>query len=134
MIYSKFVNLLGPFDKEHTKYSKCGGKISSKTKSIKYPESGKYPNNAKCTWIISRPGKSFKIKVTTMNIETHQSCKYDFLQFGNGVKYCGTKIPPEQNSTDGRPVKIVFSSDGSVTRSGFRLKIVDIANPGNFHC
>ena len=64
-------------------------------------------------------------------IENHDSCVYDFLEFRDGAddesrvigKHCGYKIPQGIKST-GNILWVRFKSDGSVQKPGFAAKFL----------
>lgn len=66
-----------------------------------------------------------------LQIENHDSCVYDFLEFRDGHdedsrvigKHCGYKIPQGVKST-GNKLWVRFKSDGSVQKPGFAAKFL----------
>merc|ERR1712183_311013 len=97
--------------------STCGGNVNGA--GIKYPSSGRYGNRKDCTWTIRR-SRSFTIRFISLDIERHSQCKYDWVKV-NGRKYCGTSLPKDFFSTS---TTIQFHSDGSVSRTGFKVQVV----------
>ncbi|KAI8512244.1 CUB and sushi domain-containing protein 2 [Branchiostoma belcheri] len=92
-----------------------------------YP--GNYPNNAYCTWQISvNMSDVVAIRFTAFNLENSNGCYYDSLVVHDGpdatapelATLCGS-LPPSARTvvTTGNSAFLVFTSDGSVTRSGF---------------
>lgn len=69
--------------------------------------------------------------VCISQIENHDSCVYDFLEFRDGHdedspligKYCGYKIPQGVKSSSNK-LWIRFKSDGSVQKAGFAARFL----------
>ena len=93
-----------------------------------------YPNNANCSYLISSSDPPTRIILTTeqFNLESQSTCHYDSLkiydgwsssspQLGPSHGYCGTNSTPPFMST-GNALFITFTSDGSETRSGFKME------------
>ncbi|XP_078578540.1 ovochymase-like isoform X1 [Branchiostoma floridae x Branchiostoma japonicum] len=89
-----------------------------------YPS--RYPNNAECSWTISvTPGKIVVIRFASFSLEASGSCNYDALTLYDGTdrnapevkKLCGTHS--REIATTGSDAFLLFTSDGSVTQSGF---------------
>merc|ERR1712112_153377 len=98
---------------------------SGELKSPNYPS--EYPNKFDKTDNIEvAEGKTIKIKFTAFNVESHSSCRYDWVQIIDGdstvllSKTCGTTIPAEIRSKTNK-VKVIFHTDHSETRSGWKL-------------
>ena len=94
-------------------------------KSPNYPSA--YPNKFdKTENIVVAEGKTVKIKFTAFNVESHSSCRYDWVQIIDGdstvllSKTCGTTIPAEIQSKTNN-VRVIFHTDYSETRSGWKL-------------
>ncbi|XP_019614808.1 PREDICTED: CUB and sushi domain-containing protein 1-like [Branchiostoma belcheri] len=89
-----------------------------------YP--GNYPNNAYCTWQISvNMSDVVAIRFTAFHLENSNGCYYDSLVVRDGpdatapvlATLCGSSA--RTVTTTGNSAFLVFTSDGSVTRSGF---------------
>ncbi|XP_019614801.1 PREDICTED: cell wall protein RBR3-like [Branchiostoma belcheri] len=89
-----------------------------------YP--GNYPNNAYCTWQISvSTSDVVTIRFTEFSLEYNRNCGFDSLVVHDGpdatapvlVTLCGSSA--RTVTTTGNSAFLVFTSDGSVTRSGF---------------
>jgi len=111
---------------------KCGGnyKISKKGTIIKSPSSNyHYPRFAKCTFrFIAPKGKRVKITFLEMNMEGGKKCLFDsvtIMEKGKKVaKICGNT---ERGYTlKGRAGTIIFKSDGSVQKNGFKAKLTAV--------
>lgn len=94
-----------------------------------------YPANKNCVWeIIARPQYRITLNFTHFDIEGNtvqnmqlQQCDYDrieiFSKLGeekvnkHGI-YCGSKAPLPITS-DGNILRVVFSSDTSIQKTGF---------------
>lgn len=62
--------------------SVCGGEISVETYgTIASPGSpGNYPPNRDCIWQLSAPpGKRIQLHFFTMQLESHETCQFDYL-------------------------------------------------------
>ena len=88
---------------------------------------GKYPNKYQKTRTIEgADGTVLVIQFTAFNVESHASCKNDYLRIrdGNGTvlmgKTCGTSLPPKITSYT-NTVKVDFKTNSKVTRTGWRL-------------
>ncbi|XP_019619961.1 PREDICTED: cubilin-like [Branchiostoma belcheri] len=107
----------------------CGNPIalpgdSGSFTSPQYPSS--YPNGARCSWTISvTPGKIVVIRFSSFNLEAGPGCGYDSLALHDGTnrnatlvkRLCGSSS--RELATSGSDAFLLFTSDGSVTRSGF---------------
>ncbi|XP_046547811.1 cubilin-like isoform X3 [Haliotis rubra] len=81
---------------------------------------GGYENNMYCTYTINTPGPGELVfSFPLFDVESSSSCRYDAVDM-EGDKLCGTNVDDKTYSTDGH-FQIVFTSDGSVTRDGFRI-------------
>ncbi|CAH1274043.1 CSMD3 [Branchiostoma lanceolatum] len=89
-----------------------------------YP--GNYPDNARCSWQITvSSDKIVVIRFTEFNLEYYFGCDYDALTVHDGpnatapvlATLCGSSAGSV--STTGNSAFLVFTSDGSVTWSGF---------------
>ncbi|XP_067928524.1 bone morphogenetic protein 1-like [Watersipora subatra] len=111
----------------------CGGLIEKEQgflSSPNYPDD--YRPNKDCIWKIQVP-ESFTVAVEfqSFEIENHDSCVYDFLEFRDGYddearvigKHCGYKIPQGIKSTS-NILWVRFKSDGSVQKPGFAAKFL----------
>ena len=89
---------------------------------------GNYESNKVCQ-ITIRFSERVRIRFEAFNIESHSSCNYDYLEVRDGEssssnligsKLCGTTIPEAMESS-GSSMTLIFRSDSSVVRSGFKL-------------
>jgi len=106
----------------------CGGyfNVSSGTfSSPNYP--GQYDDNSACDFIFKAPvGDAVTVTFTDFELEDGGGCQYDVLEIYDGAsssatligEYCDTNSPGIVSST-GSDMFIRFTSDGSVTRTGF---------------
>ena len=82
------------------------------------------------TWNLEvAPGQRIKLSFQRFDIEADPDCAYDYVQVSSGSdeeKYCGTAKPSPIISS-GNTMRVVFHSDRSVTRNGFKAawKAVD---------
>lgn len=99
---------------------------ASSITSPNYPEL--YPNRKDCTWLFTTtPGHRIKLNYDDFELELHPDCAYDYISVfdGSGTKnktlgkFCGSKSPHPIMSTSNE-MFMVFKSDGSVQRKGFK--------------
>ncbi|XP_006819256.1 scavenger receptor cysteine-rich domain-containing protein DMBT1-like [Saccoglossus kowalevskii] len=90
-----------------------------------------YPNDARCDWVIYAAYSYRNIYVEFYNFDTESCC--DYVSVGNGDtpgvsvvidRHSGSTLPQSFYSS-GRTVWMRFYSDGSVTNSGFRVRMYD---------
>ena len=102
---------------------------SSQGKTIISPNHPNNYENSKVCRITLQTNQRVRIRFEAFNIESHSSCAYDYLEIRDGdsptsnpigSKLCGTNIPDSMESS-GSSMTLVFHTDGSVTRSGFKL-------------
>nr|XP_046480526.1 bone morphogenetic protein 1 isoform X1 [Neodiprion pinetum] len=111
----------------------CGGIYDMSNGTItspSFPEA--YPGNKDCVWeIIAPPQYRITLNFTHFDLEGNnvyqQECEYDSVEvhskLGDDVLrkhgiYCGGKFPPLLTS-EGNSMRITFTSDNSVQKSGF---------------
>ncbi|XP_077995833.1 bone morphogenetic protein 1-like [Glandiceps talaboti] len=93
-----------------------------------------YDDNAHCTWKIrNTDGGILGLDFVAMDTEAG----YDYVQFGSGLvshpnaaKHDGTNLPADYN-TEGAELWIVFHSDGSVNKPGFKAIVRAIEEDTN---
>ena len=101
--------------------------MSGTVQSPGYPTN--YPNNEdKTSTIIAAEGKVIQVTFQKVDIESHRTCRYDYVMARDGdgtvlmQKTCGSrKTPPAAFTSQTNKVEIIFHSDRSVTRKGFQL-------------
>ncbi|KAJ3641013.1 hypothetical protein Zmor_027542 [Zophobas morio] len=106
----------------------CKYEISSPFGSIgspNYPDY--YPSRKDCVWqFTTTPGHRIRISFLFFEVEPHQECYYDHVDFYDGPspeahtlgKFCGSKLPHPIVSS-GNELYMTFKSDASVQRKGF---------------
>lgn len=96
-----------------------------------------YGSNALCSVTLSAPeSQVIDIVFETLDIEPHANCAYDSVKIYDGSDanapvlgvYCGQSIPPQITSTANQ-LFIVFKSDSSVQKTGFRMHYQYKDNP-----
>ncbi|XP_043479110.1 cubilin-like isoform X2 [Leptopilina heterotoma] len=109
----------------------CGGTLTAANGDIispNYPQP--YGKSALCTWnIIVSAGSFVQIVFADFELETHNTCRFDYLEIGEGSdanrqnvnRYCGTKYP-NVVTFQSNLVTIRFRSDPSNHYRGFHLK------------
>uniref|UniRef100_A0A665XAS7 Neuropilin n=1 Tax=Echeneis naucrates TaxID=173247 RepID=A0A665XAS7_ECHNA len=110
----------------------------------------KYPHNLECSYmIIAPPRMDITLTFLTFDLENDPllvgegECKYDWLDVWDGLpqvspligRYCGTKIPPEIQSSSGL-LSLSFHTDMAVAKDGFsaRYNMTHKEVPNYFHC
>ena len=107
--------------------------------SPKYPSN--YPTNVSCRYLIknSNPAARITVKFLQSKLQGDSSCRFDSLkiydgettnaaQLGRTRGYCGNRRPPTLTST-GKALLIIFTSDQSVTSSGY---VISYSTKGTF--
>ena len=104
--------------------------------SPNYPNS--YNDNSDCQITISFSDSPTVLIEFDPNyeIESHSSCSYDYLEIRDGPsadspligsRICGSTAPQPIQST-GNSMTLIFHTDGSVTKTGFKI----MANMGMY--
>ncbi|CAI5638038.1 unnamed protein product [Oreochromis niloticus] len=110
----------------------------------------KYPHNLECSYmIIAPPHMDITLTFLTFDLENDPllvgegDCKYDWLDVWDGLpqvapligRYCGTKIPPEIQSSSGL-LSLSFHTDMAVAKDGFsaRYNMTQKEVSDSFHC
>ncbi|XP_074520421.1 neuropilin-2-like isoform X1 [Halichoeres trimaculatus] len=110
----------------------------------------KYPHNLECSYmIIAPPHMDITLTFLTFDLENDPllvgegDCKYDWLDVWDGLpqvapligRYCGTKIPPEIQSSSGL-LSLSFHTDMAVAKDGFsaRYNMTHREVKDSFHC
>jgi len=108
----------------------CGGQIESSNGSITSPSfPDLYPINKDCIWeILAPPQYRITLNFTHFDLEgNNQDCEYDSVELSSRLSatelrkhgvFCGSSAPPAVTS-DRNALRIEFSSDNSVQKSGF---------------
>uniref|UniRef100_A0A3Q2XUX8 Neuropilin 2a n=1 Tax=Hippocampus comes TaxID=109280 RepID=A0A3Q2XUX8_HIPCM len=96
----------------------------------------KYPHNLECSYmIIALANMEISLTFLTFDLENDPllvgegDCKYDWLDVWDGLpqvspligRYCGTKIPPEIQSSSGL-LSLSFHTDMAVAKDGFSAR------------
>uniref|UniRef100_A0A8C2ZVR6 Neuropilin n=1 Tax=Cyclopterus lumpus TaxID=8103 RepID=A0A8C2ZVR6_CYCLU len=108
----------------------------------------KYPHNLECSYmIIAPPHMDVTLTFLTFDLENDPllvgegDCKYDWLDVWDGLpqvspligRYCGTKIPPEIQSSSGL-LSLSFHTDMAVAKDGFSARYNMTHKEVTFHC
>ena len=89
---------------------------------------GDYQNNLDCQVSIQF-SERVRIRFEAFNVESHSSCRYDYLEVRDGdsssssiigEKLCAEFFPDAIEST-GSSMTLVFHTDASATRTGFKI-------------
>ncbi|XP_059613843.1 cubilin homolog [Phlebotomus argentipes] len=127
----------------------CGGIVTTSGTVIRSPESTEsstsYAESVNCRWLISAPaGHNVQITWINFQIESEDSCAYDYVQFFDNSthparsvgKFCGSRTPPVINSVE-TMMTVVFVTDESVNEGSFSFMVtfVDMSKScgGNFY-
>lgn len=106
----------------------CKYEISAPTGSFgspNYPDF--YPSRKDCVWhFITTPGHRIRIGFLNFEIEPHQECSYDHIEFYDGPntessslgRFCGSKLP-NMIIASSNQLYMTFKSDSSVQKRGF---------------
>ncbi|KAL3836256.1 hypothetical protein ACJMK2_021695 [Sinanodonta woodiana] len=107
----------------------CGGILLTPTGTIQSPNfPGNYPHSRSCIWRITvQTGRRVSLTFNTMNIESQNTCFYDYVAVYNGIlqdspmigRYCGSQ-PQTVVESSGNSMTVLFRSDGSVSNGGFQ--------------
>ncbi|KAL7638238.1 UNVERIFIED_CONTAM: hypothetical protein RMT77_010802 [Armadillidium vulgare] len=96
--------------------------------SPNYPDY--YPSRKDCVWqFTTTPGHRIKLVFDEFEMEPHQECTYDHIVLYDGEtseapvlgRYCGAKVPHPIVASSNQ-MFMVFKSDSSVQRKGFRAR------------
>ncbi|KAM6900418.1 cubilin [Xenentodon cancila] len=107
----------------------CGGTFTDSKGIIISPNwPNNYAHNRQCIYLIRLPsGEKISLNFTHMDLESHSSCMFDYVEVRDGNmetdpligKYCGSSLPTLIMSSSNF-LWIRFKSDSSVSRAGFR--------------
>nr|XP_046226989.1 cubilin [Scatophagus argus] len=107
----------------------CGGTFTESEGIIISPNwPNNYAHNRQCVYMIRLPvGEKVALNFTDMNLESHSSCSFDYVEVRDGRtetdpligRYCGSSLPAPILSSSNF-LWIRFRSDSSVSRAGFR--------------
>jgi len=110
----------------------CGHTFTSKYGLLTSPNHpSEYSNNVDCDFFIKGlVGETVTLSFSAFDIENHSSCAYDALEIYDGdntgallAKLCGSTIP-SSITTSSNTMYVRFTTDGSVTRTGFSASYV----------
>ncbi|XP_015588432.1 tolloid-like protein 2 isoform X3 [Cephus cinctus] len=111
----------------------CGGITDASNGTITSPSFPEmYPGNKNCVWeIIAPPQYRITLNFTHFDLEGNnvyqQECEYDSVEVASKLSedilrrhgmFCGSRLPPLLTS-EGNSMRIAFTSDNSVQKSGF---------------
>ncbi|XP_076146859.1 cubilin [Alosa pseudoharengus] len=107
----------------------CGGIFTDSEGIIISPNwPNDYAHNRQCIYIIRMPpSETVALNFTHMNLESHSTCTFDYVEVRDGTgetdpligKYCGSTLPAPITSIT-NSLWIRFKSDASVSLAGFR--------------
>ncbi|PNF23973.1 hypothetical protein B7P43_G09286 [Cryptotermes secundus] len=108
----------------------CGGTLTAPTGSLispNYPEA--YGHSGECFWRISvSRGSVIQIVFVDLELESHPTCRYDYIEVYDGRDSSSKKIgrycsaPPLLLRSTSNHVFIKFRSDLSITGRGFHIR------------
>ncbi|KAM7390891.1 hypothetical protein PAMA_008881 [Pampus argenteus] len=107
----------------------CGGTFTDSEGIIISPNwPNNYAHNRQCIYLIRLPvGEKVALNFTNMNLESHSTCMFDYVEVHDGRmetdpligRYCGSSLPAPILSSS-NSLWIRFRSDSSVSQAGFR--------------
>ncbi|XP_050414630.1 cubilin [Patella vulgata] len=96
---------------------------------IDYPGTcDNYGNNETCEWTVCTNTHVVNINITRMDIQEGYRCGHDALIIRD-TKYCGSLLQNFDVPTSNDCIKLRFTSDGSISRSGFTLTVTPKQTP-----
>ncbi|XP_041372182.1 cubilin-like [Gigantopelta aegis] len=116
--------------------SGCGADMTTPTGSFISPNYPlPYNHNAECFWTITvSRGSSINLAFIHIDIESHSTCRYDYIQVRDGsaqgrevARLCGTEPVRVITSTSNK-LWIKFRSDSSVSGNGFSAVYSTVCN------
>ncbi|KAM7329439.1 hypothetical protein ACRRTK_011052 [Alexandromys fortis] len=120
----------------------CGGFLTGYSGIISSPfYPGNYPNNARCVWNILVPTNNY-VSLNFMDVQLEGGCSFDYILLFDGPEYNSSHIARVCDGARGtftstrNFMSVVFITDGSVTRTGFRASYVSVYVPStiNYTC
>ncbi|XP_043331142.1 deleted in malignant brain tumors 1 protein isoform X12 [Cervus canadensis] len=108
-------------------FPSCGGFLFSASGNFSSPfYPGYYPNNANCVWEIQvNPGYLINLGFDSLQLETHSSCSYDYVEILNGPLSSNASVrricryTREIFTSHSNRLTVRFRSDSSVQNTGF---------------
>jgi cubilin len=118
----------------------CGGTFTASSGIIQTPDHLEtYRHNSNCTWLITvADQRSVSLKFSSMDIELHPSCVYDYLEIFDGDnesapllvdRLCGSVPPSDAIISSGNSMLVRFVSDFSVSGEGFQAAYREVIGP-----
>ncbi|XP_072431603.1 uncharacterized protein [Chiloscyllium punctatum] len=119
----------------------CGGvmrQIEGRFQTPHYPQS--YPRDMDCTWEIEAPlGYLIRLDFTSLFIEEHRTCKYDYVVVYDGKgpdkvemgRFCGSELPPQLQGSS-NAMSITMRSDSSMELEGFSAQFSTFQAPEGY--
>ncbi|XP_013385673.1 bone morphogenetic protein 1 [Lingula anatina] len=117
-------------NKHDCKEGGCSHEIVTPEGEITSPDwPSHYPARKNCVWhFTTKPGHRVKLTFVEFQLEPHQECTYDHIELFDGDddkarslgRYCGHNNPEPVVSSSNR-IFMVFFSDASVQRQGFKV-------------
>ncbi|XP_048416958.1 uncharacterized protein LOC125466462 isoform X2 [Stegostoma tigrinum] len=122
-------------------YASCGGvmrQTEGRFQTPHYPQS--YPSDMDCTWEIEAPlGYLIRLDFTSLFIEEHRTCKYDYVVVYDGKgpnkvemgRFCGSELPPQLQGSS-NIMSITMRSDSSMELEGFSAQFSTFQVPEGY--
>ncbi|XP_068206241.1 LOW QUALITY PROTEIN: cubilin-like, partial [Palaemon carinicauda] len=118
----------------------CGGLLTNDMGEFSPPTlSDQYEHNLHCEWQIRVPqGETVSLTFSEFHLERHHACRWDYVEIRDGGspdsplirRACGLDIPDPVTSS-GNQLFVIFHSDYSVSRPGFRA-VYQVACGGEY--
>ncbi|XP_073493307.1 embryonic protein UVS.2-like [Phyllobates terribilis] len=107
--------------------------------SANYPSA--YPTNANCVWLFRIPSNQVSLNFVAFDIQSSPNCVSDYIRIYDGPtkrhpvlidRTCGSGVvPPIISSTN--QLLVEFSSDSSITGTGFKALYSTVTCGGTFY-
>ncbi|XP_067866198.1 uncharacterized protein [Heterodontus francisci] len=119
----------------------CGGvmrQTEGRFQTPHYPQS--YPSDMDCTWEIEAPpGYLIHLDFTSLFIEEHRTCKYDYVVVYDGKgpgkvemgRFCGSEVPAQLQGSS-NTMTITMRSDSSMELEGFSAQFSTFQIPAGY--
>ena len=97
-------------------------------RSPNYPRP--YRHDAECEWVISvLTGNTISVDILDIELESHETCDYDYLELRDGesrtapliARVCSSTLRRRMYKSTSNKMYIKFKSDSSLNGRGFEL-------------
>ncbi|XP_075185922.1 embryonic protein UVS.2-like [Anomaloglossus baeobatrachus] len=107
--------------------------------SANYPSA--YPTNYNCVWLFRIPSYQVSLTFVAFDVQSSPNCASDYIKIYDGPtkrhpvlidRTCGSGVVPPIISSSNQ-LLIEFSSDGSITGTGFKASYATVSCGGTFY-